>query len=1051
VNCGKERKPKEKGPEASPTCLPSAILSVRVFAGNLFRGEEMKKCRPPASADTASPIRGFSQPRVAFVLAYLGLFAASVTGRAGPPPGPFSPREEQASFRLIKGFKAELVASEPEVIDPVSMCFDERGRMFVCEMIGYPNGGVGTGNETRGRIKMLTDTDGDGIYETAVTFAEGLRFPMGVISWKNGVIVAVAPDIRFLEDTDGDGKADKTTILYTGFNLKNIQQMVNSLQWGLDGWVHGVAGSDAGTIRSAETPETPAVELHARGFRFRPNVPGSLEPTSGGGQYGLTADEFGHYFTNTNSEHLKQIVFPDRYLKRNPAAIVPTTTINIPEHGAACKLFRISPFEPWRVERTTRRAGSADAKRFAATELVPGGFVTSGCSPLVYTGDLFPQAFHRNTFMCDPANNLIHRDVLEPNGAVFTAKRGDADCEFLASTDNWFRPVHLSIGPDGAVYVLDFYREAIETPLSLPDDIKAKMNLESRGRGRIWRIVPEGAVRPKPPTYAADNPTVLADRLKHPNPWVRQTAQRLILQRRPEGLADAILARLGAVAGSPRLPIVLTTLSALGHLPDSVIVTALADPLSGNREVALRLAEPRLATSGPLQKSVANLAGDASAMVRFQLALSAADLPEPMKTTVLSGVLANSGGDGWIQSAVLCSAGRAVLPLLEELVRTASAPGADPATLNPVLTRAAAIVGGQGNDAEILAVVRLLPKAEGADLALVEGLGQGMRGKSRTLATWLARPPAGAEDEVAPVAKRFDVAAKLLHSEDAKPAAKLAAARVLAYAPFIAASPALTSVLTPQSPPDLQLAAVRSLAAHESAEVAGLLVRTWGSAAPPVRREILEQLLARPERVRALLDAIEHKTIRAAELDPVRVAQLRKAANAATRDRVEKLFAGLTNADRKGVIEKYKTVAGLNGDATRGRTIFKAQCAACHKLGAEGHEVGPNLVAVTGGKSTDDLLTSVLDPNREVDQRYLNYQLNTTDGRTLTGIIASDAPNAITLRRADGNEDTVRRSDIESLKSTGLSLMPEGLEKTIPPQDMADLFAFLREQVGKQK
>ena len=226
-------------------------------------------------------------------------------------PGALSPKEEQATFRLDPLFKAELVASEPAIVDPVAMCFDARGRMFVCEMRGYPNGGVGMGMESRGKIKLLIDKDGDGVFEISTVFAEGLRFPMGITPYKDGVIVAVAPDILYLEDTDGDGKADKTTVLYTGFNLANIQQMVNGLQWGLDNWIYGCAGSDGGTVHSAQKPEAPPVSLRSRGFRFKPGVPGSLEPTSGGGQYGLTSDDYQHWFTATNSQHLRQDDLPE--------------------------------------------------------------------------------------------------------------------------------------------------------------------------------------------------------------------------------------------------------------------------------------------------------------------------------------------------------------------------------------------------------------------------------------------------------------------------------------------------------------------------------------------------------------------------------------------------------------------------------------------------------------------------------------------------------------------------------------------------------------------
>ena len=184
---------------------------------------------------------------------------------AEPAPGPLSTQDERTSFKIAKGFTIELAASEPDVVDPVAMCFDEKGRLFVCEMRGYPNGGIGTGNETRGKIKCLEDRDGDGIFETSHVFAEGLRFPMGIAPYKNGLLVAVAPDILYLEDTDGDGKADKTTVLYTGFNLANIPQLVNGLQWGLDNWIYGVAGNDGGTITSGEKPDAARVSLRGRG------------------------------------------------------------------------------------------------------------------------------------------------------------------------------------------------------------------------------------------------------------------------------------------------------------------------------------------------------------------------------------------------------------------------------------------------------------------------------------------------------------------------------------------------------------------------------------------------------------------------------------------------------------------------------------------------------------------------------------------------------------------------------------------------------------------
>src|SRR5262245_58008937 len=278
---------------------------------------------------------------------------------AGPPPRPAplrngeprTPRDELATFSVPEGFRVELVASEPAVVDPVAMAFDERGRIFVAEMRGYPNGGKGTGKISSGRVRVLEDRDNDGFYETSSTFADNLRFPTGVMPWGKGLLVANAPELLYIE-------GGKKTTLYTGFDVDNIQQLLNSLQLGLDGWVHACAGGAGGTIRSAQKQDAPPVTLRGRGIRFKPDEPGRLEPTSGGGQYGLSADPWGRWFTATNSQHLRHIILPDHYLRRNPALAVGAVTLDIPEHGAACKVFRKSAFEAWRVLRTTQRAGS---------------------------------------------------------------------------------------------------------------------------------------------------------------------------------------------------------------------------------------------------------------------------------------------------------------------------------------------------------------------------------------------------------------------------------------------------------------------------------------------------------------------------------------------------------------------------------------------------------------------------------------------------------------------------------------------------------------------
>lgn len=929
------------------------------------------------------------------------------------PPGALTPKEEQATFKLPDGLNIRLVASEPDVVDPVAMCFDPKGRIFVCEMRGYPNGGVGTGNETRGKIKCLVDKDGDGVFETVTTFAEGLRFPMGVMHYKGGLLVAVAPDLLYLEDTDGDGKADKTTVLYTGFNLANIQQMVNGLQWGLDNWVYGICGSDGGTITSPQKKDMPAVSLRNRGFRFKPDVPGSLEPTSSGGQYGLTADDYQRWFTATNSQHLRQIILPEHYLKRNPALPVTAVTLDIPEHGAAAKVFRISPFEPWRVERTTRRAGAPDAKRFPSTELVPGGYITSACSPLIYTGDLLPKEYRGNNFVCDPANNIVHRELLKEKGAAFTAVRAYEDKEFLASTDNWFRPVDLKTGPDGAIYLLDFYREVIETPLSLPEDIKKQLNLESRGRGRIWRIAPAEFKPAKLPDLSALTAKQLVEELVSPNPWRRLTAQQLLLElprdKAKEGFRGFVFRK------QPEAPNYFWARHGIGALDIDLTLTPafITSREPGMRENALRLAEPYLREDEAAVRLLTLLVKDPSPRVRFQLALSAGAMKPADAAPILAALLEKDAGDPWTVTAALSSANECGFELLETLTAKGKRPNA------PIVARLAAMIGAKGDTKQITRALELV--ADGGDPAILDGLGQGMRASASPLTSWWAKPPAEAKDALAKLRKRFEEAAKFVRDEKGESVHRVAAANLLAYGPFEVGGDALATVLAPATPGDVQQAAIRALASHNDATVSELLLKGWSGYSPATRRDALDALLSRTDRILKLLEAVEAKKVAASDLAVAQVQQLKAHPNAEVKKRAAVLFKQNADADRAKVVKEYATALDLKGDALKGRAVFKKSCSACHKLDGVGNDVGANLLAALPNKSGEDLLVAVFDPNREVDPRYVSYNLVTADDRVLNGVVAAETPTSITLRRADGNEDTILRANISALRSTGLS------------------------------
>jgi putative membrane-bound dehydrogenase-like protein len=979
------------------------------------------------------------------------LFAAAPIPPLSNSP-PRTPREELATFRVPADLVVELVACEPDVVDPVAMAFDEHGRIFVAEMRGYPNKGVGTGFITSGRIKVLEDRDGDGFYETSRVYADHLRFPTGLMPWKRGLLVANAPDLMLLEDTKGTGRADRQRVLYTGFDLANIQQLLNSLQWGLDNWIHACAGGSGGTITSGEKPDSPPVALRGRGIRFHPDVPGSLEPTSGGGQYGLSADDWGRWFTATNSQHLRHIILPDHYLRRNPALAVGKVTLDIPEHGAACKVFRTSPFEAWRVERTTRRAGGPDARRFPTTELVPGGFVTSACSPLVYTAPCLPERFRGNVFVCDPANNLILRDVLTPQGATFRATRAPEDArsetEFFSSTDNWCRPVHLTLGPDGAIYVLDFYREVIETPLSLPPDILARLNVESRGRGRIWRITTKGTPRRNPALRKA--PTrELVEHLNDRNSWWRLTAQRLLVERQDRSAVPL----LSSLVREARLPVArahaLWTLEGLGGLTEELITAGLHDSEPGVREQALQLAESRLAPSAALRKEVAGLADDSDARVRFQLALSLGQADAPELTAALARLARRADLDTWTQTALLSStAGPKALGLLETLGREAAFRRDPSAARLALLTRLAALVGVQADDAALGRALALLGSTAGDpepfQAALLDGLGQGLQNSSRSLRTLWDAPPASLRESIARAKPLFEKAARIATNEKQEIGPRTDAIRLLGRGPFAPLEAVFPTLVTPQTPPEVQLAAVRALGAHDSRTVAELLLRNWTGYGPAVRREVVEALFARADRLPALLTAVEKKEVQLAQVDAARWEQLRRHPSPAVRTRAARLLADRGTPDRAKVVEAYRPALELKADGTRGKMIFQKVCATCHRLDGVGVEVGPDLLSALRNKSSEQLLFDILDPSREVDPRFVNYIVTTRRGQVHTGIIAAETASSITLRRGEKVEEVILRAQIDTIEGTGKSLMPDGLETQLTRQDLADLIAWLR-------
>jgi putative membrane-bound dehydrogenase-like protein len=453
--------------------------------------------------------------------------------------------------------------------------------------------------ETYGTVRML-ETDGRGRVVRSTVFADRLPPCYGVVPARDGVIVLCAPDIVFLADRDGDGKAEVRETLYTGFGVGEIWTRISNPRWGADNWLYAASGQGSGgTIRGPRLPHD--VTLGNTCFRFKPD--GSrLEPVSGGTSgFGLALDDWGDRFLCTNQQHALYVApLSHAALARNPYTPAVNPVVNISTYGHPARVFPTSQPDPWR----RKRGQQAEWVKFYGSAETEAGLFTSACAPTLYLADLLPAAYRGNHFSCEPAQNLIHRCLLEPRGTGFKARRADEGREFLTSTDQWFRPVNLAVGPEGALYIVDMYREIIEDYSAIPRYLQQQYVESLRNghdRGRIWRVVPHGPT-PAADARLADAPAdKLVGELASPNAWRRLTAQRLLVERQDRQAVPALqeLAR-GGRTPQARLH-ALYTLEGLGTLTPAQVGQALADAHPGVRVNALRLAERWLSRdAGPL-------------------------------------------------------------------------------------------------------------------------------------------------------------------------------------------------------------------------------------------------------------------------------------------------------------------------------------------------------------------------------------------------------------------------------------------------------------------
>ena len=764
------------------------------------------------------------------------------------PVPPKEPQEALESFEAVDGFRMEMVAHEPLVNDPVAAAFDENGRLYVAEMRDYPYQ-PGPGEKPIGVVRLLEDTDGDGTLDQSHVFADELLWTTGVTVWKGGVFVTAPPDIWYLKDTDGDAKADIRKKVYSGFGHQNEQQMMNSIIMGVDHWIYGIASGNAGEIRSLENPDSPPVSLGARDFRFDP-VSGRFETTTQTFQFGHSFDEWYNRFVCNQGMPGRHVVLPARYLERNPYLFVnlhrwlgPGANQVKPLVQGQTRLYKISPVEGWRTIRQARRIFAGSTSRSAG---VGHDYLTAGSGVTMYTGHAYPEKYRGSYFMGANTGNLIHRRVLIDDGVTFRSERGDAEgSEFVRSTDNWFRPVNAVNAPDGTVYFLDMSRELIEAT-HVPGRVMKHLDFTNgRDRGRIYRLAPPGFVSPPPPRLGEATTEELVAHLEHDGGWWRATAHRLIRERQDRSAAP-LLRRLLRESSRPLARMhALWSLEGLGSLRERDLLRSLRDPEAGVRVHAVRLAESRLNRSRALFRMVSDLAQDPEIRVRFQVALSLGEVRGQRALPALVRIAREDTGDFWVRNAVLSSCAEFGHQLFARLANEEMFL-AQPESVQ-WLSRLARAVGARERARElrrvlgVMAANPVLAARPSARQEIILGMAEGLAYSGGSL-LGLRRLPASAASLIK---FHMERAGKIVADESASLEDRLESIRLLHHDRLARVKPVLASLVDPQQPQDLQIAAIDALAGFDSPEIPGLLLEDWTAHSPRTRSKILESLFSR--------------------------------------------------------------------------------------------------------------------------------------------------------------------------------------------------------------
>lgn len=955
-----------------------------------------------------------------------------------------SPEHALQQIELDTDFSASILAHEPSVIDPVEVTFDDAGRMWVVEMRDYP---FRTAEHPRGRIQVLEDTDCDGIFETAHTFADHLEMPTGLALWKNGVVVTVAGRLIYLLDSNGDLRADRTEVWLEGFTQDNEQLRANHPRLGPDGkWyiACGLRGGDVklgADLQDAQEPQVPVLKIGSRDVRLDLKQR-SIDLVTGPAQFGLVFDMLGNRLFCSNRNPATQVVLEQGDLTDNPLAGLAPSVVDVIPAGDDSRVFPL--VDAW------------------TTSHLHSGQFTAACG-------VFARAaakLRTEVFACEPTGSLVRRQLSRYDGRLLVPEQEPTQGtrEWLASRDAWFRPVNVSLAPDGELVVVDMHRAVIEHPRWVPEELKHRP--DERWGDDAGRVFWVGQQSRLPAVLQDLRKTPLGDRsngelarlVSNHNPWMRETASRLLLQREAsevvttltdQALDESLL--LAARVASLRLADQLSPADAPLQEPLRRLLTA-SSQSEANRAlgiVALRLLrnKPQMLHSMVPQiadylASVDDAALACEACLCFsQLDGAAAWTPSPQRLRALTQTWVESG-DRYLIIALAGALKHSPERLLRSCLQTL---GETDQPVAKVRSDVAAVARGlasascrEAKPLEELSSLsqRLLFQSEarttenGHALRLAALISLQEFRKQATQQTLL-------NDSF------WQQLANLISSQEMDTDSKIAAVALLGQSPRPADVALLGKLVRQNTDPSLNEALLSAWCQTSDATVDQYLMDQLAAVSPQQQRVILGLVSAAPQRLELLSQQIEAGKLAPKQIGTPELKKLVARATGEVKKRLQTQLNSVANTNRGQVIADYKPCLELEADAKRGIEIFRKNCASCHRIGEIGYQVGPN-ISDSRTKQPLELLTAILDPNQVIDNNYFRVVVMTTEGRVVDGIVAEESSEAIVLRGQDDRREVIRRDDIAEMKATGVSLMPEGVESQIDHQSMADLIAYIK-------